>query len=94
MIYLENKRVCLRMCIACREIKPKEDLIRIVKNKTNEVFLDIYGKAPGRGVYICKNVHCFNDTKKRKKLEKAFKSLIDRNIYDSLEEFLGGKNDQ
>ena len=71
-----------RMCIACRQMKPKRELIRIVKNG-GEVALDVYQKLDGRGAYICKNEECINTAKKRRVLSKHFKTAVDDKIYDA-----------
>lgn len=79
------KKVPLRMCVACKESKPKKDLIRIVKNE--ETFLiDKTGKLNGRGSYICNNEECINILLKRKILNKVFKINISQDIYDKLKE--------
>lgn len=73
------------MCVACKESKPKKDLIRIVKNE--ETFLiDKTGKLNGRGSYICNNEECMNILLKRKILNKVFKINIGQDIYDKLKE--------
>ena len=84
----------MRMCLGCQEMKPKKELIRIVKNKENEISVDFTGKKPGRGAYICRNVSCFDKARKGKRIEKAFESSISEEIYDILREQLEGKNDQ
>lgn len=73
-----------RKCVACSIIKPKNDLIRIVKNKKGIIDVDIMQKAEGRGAYICKNEECLNKLIKSKKLNKSFKQEIDYEIYDKL----------
>ena len=80
----------LRMCVACREMKDKKNLIRIVKNKEGQISIDLTGKKNGRGAYICKDNDCFNKLKKQKLLNKAFKQNIDEEIYKQLEEVLFG----
>ena len=74
-----------RTCIACREMKDKNELIRVVKNNLVEIFVDLSGKANGRGAYICKSKECFNKLKKSKGLSRAFKTQIDEEIYTKLE---------
>ena len=73
-----------RMCIACRSMKPKNELIRIVKNGGDAV-LDISQKLAGRGAYICKNEKCVNTAKKRRVLSKHFKMAVDDEIYDKIQ---------
>ena len=88
------KSVPLRMCTVCRASKEKKDLIRIVKNKEGEIFIDPTGKANGRGAYICPNAECFNKARKAKRLERAFETAIPDEIYQKLENDLkgGGEN--
>ncbi len=78
------KKIPMRLCLGCGEMKPKKELVRIVKNKENEIFLDESGKAAGRGAYVCKNIDCFEALKKGRKLNKAFSGEIPNEIYDSL----------
>ncbi len=79
-----------RMCIACRQMKDKKSLLRIVKNKENEISIDLTGKQNGRGAYICKDTECLNKLKKQKALNKAFKMNISEDIYRQIEEVLLG----
>ena len=76
----------LRMCIACREMKDKRQLIRIVKNKDNEIFIDSTGKKNGRGAYICKNETCISKMQKQKLLNKTFKTNVSDEIYSQIKE--------
>lgn len=73
-----------RMCIACRSMKPKKELIRIVKNGGN-VALDISQKLEGRGAYICKEKECISAAKKRRALSKHFKMAVDDSFYNEIE---------
>ena len=76
----------LRMCIVCREHSDKKELLRIVKNKEGEIFVDTTGKANGRGAYICKNPLCFQKLRKTKGLNRAFKCEIKDEVYEKLGE--------
>mgnify|MGYP002801093301 CR=1 FL=1 len=76
----------LRMCIACREMKDKRQLVRIVKNKDNEIFIDSTGKKNGRGAYICKNETCISKMQKQKLLNKTFKTNVSDEIYSQIKE--------
>lgn len=82
----------LRMCVACREMKDKKNLVRIVKNKEGEIFVDSTGKKNGRGAYICRDKACFEKLKKQKSLNRAFKCNIDENVIIALEEEILGQN--
>lgn len=81
---MKNKKVPLRKCLGCEERFPKKELIRVVKNKDEKIFLDKTGKANGRGAYICDRVECFEKAYKNKKLEKTFKAQIPEEIYINL----------
>lgn len=81
---MKVKKIPKRMCTGCSEMKPKKELLRIVKNKENEISVDLTGKKPGRGAYICKNVECFQVAFKSKRLEKNLGSKISDEIYDRL----------
>jgi len=83
----------MRMCLGCQEMKPKKELIRVVKNKENEIFVDFTGKKAGRGAYICKNVECFQKAKKARRFEKAFETSISSEVYCALETELEEGND-
>ena len=70
--------------MGCNAKKDKKDLIRIVKNKDNEILIDKTGKMQGRGAYLCDNVECLNKLIKSKRLEKTFEMHIEEKIYDNL----------
>jgi len=73
-----------RTCIGCNEVKLKKELIRIVKNKEGEIFVDKTGKANGRGAYICENIQCLEKAIKTKRLSRSFETQISDEIYDEL----------
>lgn len=87
-----TKKEPLRMCIACREMKDKRDLLRIVKDKEGKIFVDLTGKANGRGAYICKDVACLQKLKKQKILQKTFKMMINDSVYEEIEGVIVGKD--
>ena len=78
------KEMPKRTCIGCNEIKLKKELIRIVKNKEGQIFIDRTGKANGRGAYICDNIECLEKAIKTKRLERTFETNIDAKIYEEL----------
>ena len=84
----KTKKIPMRMCLGCREMKPKKELIRIVMNKEGAVFLDFTGKASGRGAYICKSKACITKLKKSRGIEKNFGCQISSSIYDGIEKEL------
>ena len=65
----------MRMCLGCQEMKPKKELIRVVKNKENEISIDFTGKKPGRGAYICRSLSCFEKARKGKGLKGHLRHL-------------------
>lgn len=80
-----TKKIPMRMCTGCREMKPKKDLIRVVKTSEGEIKLDTTGKLNGRGAYICRDRQCFNNAKKSNALARAFEMQISDEIYTQLE---------
>ena len=81
----------LRMCIACRQMKDKRDLLRIVKDKEGNISVDLSGKKNGRGAYICKDEACLEKLKKQKSLNKAFKTNVSEDIYNEIREVILGQ---
>jgi predicted RNA-binding protein YlxR (DUF448 family) len=81
---MKAKKIPQRMCTGCSEMKPKKELIRVVKNKEGEVSMDLTGKKSGRGAYVCKNQECFEKAYKTKRLEKNLETKIDDELYNSL----------
>ncbi len=73
-----------RTCMGCNEKKDKKELIRIVKNKENEILVDKTGKQEGRGAYICDSIECLEKVIKTKRLEKVLKTQISQKIYESI----------
>lgn len=82
------KKAPMRMCTGCGEMKPKKELIRVVKSSEGEISLDLAGRKPGRGAYICPKRECLRAARKAKRLEKAFQCAVPAEVYDSLEEEL------
>lgn len=82
----KKKNIPMRMCIACREMKPKAELTRVVKNADGEIRLDPTGKAPGRGAYICGGAECLKKLNGKKLLNKAFSSDVSVDVYKGIEE--------
>lgn len=83
---MKQKKVPQRMCTGCGEMKPKRELIRIVKNKEGEVSVDFTGKKPGRGAYICKSKECLEKAVKSRRLERNLSMKFDESIYAKLRE--------
>lgn len=83
------KKVPQRKCIACQDRDNKKELIRIVKNKEGQIFLDKTGKANGRGAYICNCSECLKKAIKSKALSRAFKMEVPEEVYESLMKEIG-----
>ena len=81
-----QKIIPMRQCLACREMKPKRELIRVVRSPDGEISLDFKGKAPGRGAYICPAPACLKQAIKAKALERAFSTQIPEAVYEKLNE--------
>ena len=82
---MAERKIPLRKCVGCCEIKPKKELVRIVKSPEAEISLDLTGKKNGRGAYICKSRECLAKARKAKRLEKALETQIPENVYDDIE---------
>ena len=80
------KKIPLRQCVGCREMKPKPELIRVVKSPEGEVSLDFRGKKPGRGAYVCPQAECLRKARKSRALERAFSAPLPDEVYEALEE--------
>ncbi|MBQ9862148.1 MAG: YlxR family protein [Clostridia bacterium] len=85
---MQQKRIPLRKCTGCGEMKPKKELVRIVKDPEGAISLDRTGKKAGRGAYICPEEACLAAAKKARRLEKAFSCQIPDAVYTQLEEAL------
>ena len=81
---MQQKKIPMRQCVGCREMKPKKELIRVVKSPEGAISLDFRGKAPGRGAYVCPDPACLKRAMKSKALERGFETAIPQEVYDSL----------
>ena len=88
---MKSQKTPPRMCLGCNEMKPKKELVRVVKSKEGEISLDLTGKKSGRGAYICRNVTCFQAARKARRFEKSFSCKIEDSVYESLEAQLGNE---
>ncbi|MBQ5406600.1 MAG: YlxR family protein [Oscillospiraceae bacterium] len=80
-----QKKIPMRQCLGCREMKPKKELIRVVRSPEGEISLDFRGKANGRGAYVCPNGDCLKKAVKARALERAFSCRIPQEVYDALD---------
>ncbi|MBE6823219.1 RNase P modulator RnpM [Caproiciproducens sp. LBM24188] len=83
---MHPKKVPMRMCTGCGQMKPKKELVRVVKSPEDEISLDLTGRKPGRGAYVCKSADCLKAARKARKFEKAFSCKIPDEVYDRMEE--------
>ena len=81
---MANKKIPMRQCVGCGEMKAKKELIRVIKTE-EEVLLDTTGRKNGRGAYICANPECLKKARKSKGLERSLKVAIPDEVYDNLE---------
>lgn len=83
-----KKKIPMRMCTGCQEMKNKKELVRVIRTEENEVLIDMTGKKNGRGAYICKNAGCLERAQKNKGLERSLKTAISEEVYEALREEL------
>ena len=79
------KKIPLRQCVGCGEMKGKKEMMRVLKTAEDEICLDITGKKNGRGAYLCMQMECLKKARKHKGLERSFKMSIPESVYDTLE---------
>ena len=79
------RKIPMRMCVGCGEMKPKRELIRVVRQPDEQIVLDAVGKKPGRGAYLCPQQSCLQLARKSRRLEKTFSCRISDEIYAGLE---------
>lgn len=89
---IRKKKIPMRMCTGCGEMKPKKELVRVVKSPEGEISLDLTGRKPGRGAYVCRKAECLKAARKARRFEKAFQCKIPDEVYDRMEEELLGDN--
>ncbi|WP_353892051.1 YlxR family protein [Proteinivorax hydrogeniformans] len=85
---MKKKKIPQRMCVGCQEMKSKKEFIRVVKPQEGDITIDPTGKKPGRGAYICPEIDCFKKAYKSKRLDKALKTAVPHQVYQSLEDRL------
>lgn len=82
---MKPRKIPQRKCVACQQMMPKKELIRVVRSPQGDIHIDLTGKKPGRGAYLCGKVACFKLAKKSKAFERALKTPVGSEIYDRLE---------
>jgi len=83
---MKVKKIPQRMCTGCMEMKSKKELLRVVRGKEGDISVDLTGKKPGRGAYLCKSKECFEKAFKTKRLERNLETKISEEIYNLLKE--------
>ena len=81
---MKEKKVPMRMCVGCREMKPKKELLRVVRSPEGTVSIDATGRKPGRGAYVCFSAECLKKAIKQKQLEPAFACSLGEETHESL----------
>ncbi len=82
---MSTKKVPLRQCIGCGEMKSKKEMVRILKTESGEIILDATGRKNGRGAYLCPNMECFRKAVKGRGIERSFKMAVPKEVYEALE---------
>ena len=83
---MKTRKIPMRMCVGCREMKEKRSLMRVVKSPEGAISFDRVGKAPGRGAYVCKSKECFEKAVKQRQLERALETRVDEAVFSQLME--------
>ena len=83
---MKTRKIPMRMCVGCREMKEKRSLLRVVKSPDGAISFDRVGKAPGRGAYVCKSKECFERAVKQRQLERALETRIEEAVFTQLME--------
>ena len=78
------KKIPMRQCTGCREMKEKRSLVRVVRSPEGEVSIDLTGKKPGRGAYVCRNEDCLKKAIKTRALSRVFGAEVPEEVYDTL----------
>ena len=82
---MKAKKIPMRMCVGCREMKPKRELIRVVRSPEGEVSMDPVGKKPGRGAYVCRNPECLKRAIKQRQLERQLEVTLTEEVVSALQ---------
>ena len=89
---MKTKKIPMRMCLGCNEMKNKREMIRGVKSPEGEISLDFTGKKSGRGAYICKSRECFEKARKARRFERSLSCKIDNSVYEVMENEFTAEN--
>ena len=83
---MTTKKVPMRQCVGCAQMKMKKELLRVIKTPEEEIVLDVTGRKNGRGAYICASMDCLKTARQRKGLERSLKVAIPAEVYETLEQ--------
>ena len=86
---MKQRKLPLRKCLGCGEVKDKRELVRVVRSPDGEISLDLTGKKAGRGAYICPKASCLKMAKKAKRIDRAFECTVPAEVYEAMERELG-----
>lgn len=89
-----QKKIPMRQCLGCREMKPKRELVRVVRSPEGEISIDLKGKKSGRGAYVCHELQCLKKAIKSKALERAFGAAVPEEIFEMLSEQMEGTDEK
>ena len=81
---MKEKKIPMRMCVGCREMKPKKELLRVVRSPEGIVSIDVTGRKPGRGAYVCKSAMCLERALRQRQLDRAFECALPEDAKESL----------
>jgi len=81
----KQRKIPMRMCVGCREMKPKMELLRVVKPQDGDAKIDRTGKAAGRGAYVCESIECLKKAEKTRALDRALETKIEEAVFRQLE---------
>jgi predicted RNA-binding protein YlxR (DUF448 family) len=84
-VIMNTRKIPLRQCTGCGEMKSKKEMIRVIKTPEDAILLDVTGKKNGRGAYICNSLECLRKAIKSKGLERSLKTAIPKEVYEQLE---------
>ncbi len=87
---MKVRKTPMRMCAGCGESKPKMELVRVVRSPEGEISIDLTGKKPGRGAYLCRSAGCLKKARKSKRIDRSLEMSIPEAVYDALEEEMAG----
>ena len=89
---VKPRKIPMRMCVGCREMKPKMQLLRVVKPQEGDAHIDRTGKAAGRGAYVCDSIECLKKAEKIRALDRALDTKIEESVFRTLEKQILGED--